>query len=133
MIYIYTQMEVIDNSQNEKENEKKSAKQSKEDSKRKAKDTVSDDGVLRPVKLSKTELYKAPTVEELNQLKEAENLFHCSILKMQVRNDLHFTGVFFVCYLNMFKRVISTLSCSLHDMPVNCGSFSNVYFELFYH
>lgn len=126
-------MEVIDNSQNEKENEKKSAKQSKEDSKRKAKGTVSDDGVLRPVKLSKTELYKAPTVEELNQLKEAENLFHCSILKMQVRNDLHFTVFFFVCYLNMFKCVISTLSCSLHDMPVNCGSFSNVYFELFYH
>ncbi len=89
-------MEVIDNSQNEKENEKKSAKQSKEDSKRKAKDTVSDDGVLRPVKLSKTELYKAPTVEELNQLKEAENLFHCSILKMQVRNYLHFTVVVFL-------------------------------------
>lgn len=113
-------MVVIDNSQNEEEYEKKSAKQSK-DPKRKAKDTVSDDRVLRPVKLSKVELYKAPTVEELNQLKEAENLFHCSILKMQVRNDLHFT-VCFVCYLNMFKRVISTLTGSLHDMPVNCVS-----------
>uniref|UniRef100_A0A8C1CTG5 Nucleolar protein 6 n=2 Tax=Cyprinus carpio TaxID=7962 RepID=A0A8C1CTG5_CYPCA len=69
------------------ENEKKSAKQS-QDSKRKAKGTVSDDGVLRPVKLSKKELYKAPTVEELNQLKEAENLFHCSILKMQMEELL---------------------------------------------
>uniref|UniRef100_A0A8C2FXR8 Nucleolar protein 6 n=1 Tax=Cyprinus carpio TaxID=7962 RepID=A0A8C2FXR8_CYPCA len=74
-------------SQNEEENEKKSAKQS-QDSKRKAKGTVSDDGVLRPVKLSKKELYKAPTVEELNQLKEAENLFHCSILKMQMEELL---------------------------------------------
>uniref|UniRef100_A0A8C2G3D6 Nucleolar protein 6 n=1 Tax=Cyprinus carpio TaxID=7962 RepID=A0A8C2G3D6_CYPCA len=72
---------------NEEENEKKSAKQS-QDSKRKAKGTVSDDGVLRPVKLSKKELYKAPTVEELNQLKEAENLFHCSILKMQMEELL---------------------------------------------
>lgn len=122
-MYIYTQMELLDISQNEEENEKKSAKQS-QDSKRKAKGTVSDDGVLRPVKLSKKELYKAPTVEELNQLKEAENLFHCSILKMQVRNDLHFT--LFICYLNMFKRVISALSCS-----VDCGSFSNVYFDVF--
>uniref|UniRef100_A0A8C2FXW8 Nucleolar protein 6 n=1 Tax=Cyprinus carpio TaxID=7962 RepID=A0A8C2FXW8_CYPCA len=59
-----------------------------QDSKRKAKGTVSDDGVLRPVKLSKKELYKAPTVEELNQLKEAENLFHCSILKMQMEELL---------------------------------------------
>ncbi|XP_016120703.1 nucleolar protein 6-like, partial [Sinocyclocheilus grahami] len=81
------QMELLDNSQNEDENEKKSAKQSK-DSKRKAKGTVSDGGVLRPVKLSKKELYKAPTVEELNQLKEAENLFHCSILKMQMEELL---------------------------------------------
>uniref|UniRef100_A0A9R1SEN8 Nucleolar protein 6 n=2 Tax=Cyprinus carpio TaxID=7962 RepID=A0A9R1SEN8_CYPCA len=81
------QMELLDISQNEEENEKKSAKQS-QDSKRKAKGTVSDDGVLRPVKLSKKELYKAPTVEELNQLKEAENLFHCSILKMQMEELL---------------------------------------------
>uniref|UniRef100_A0A8C2G045 Nucleolar protein 6 n=1 Tax=Cyprinus carpio TaxID=7962 RepID=A0A8C2G045_CYPCA len=79
--------EIKTEDQNEEENEKKSAKQS-QDSKRKAKGTVSDDGVLRPVKLSKKELYKAPTVEELNQLKEAENLFHCSILKMQMEELL---------------------------------------------
>ncbi|XP_050965256.1 nucleolar protein 6 [Labeo rohita] len=78
------QMEVSDNSKDEEE---KSEKQSK-DSKRKAKENVSDDGVLRPVKLSKKELYKAPTVEELNQLKEAETLFHCSILKMQMEELL---------------------------------------------
>ena len=47
-------------------------------------ETVSEDGVLRPLKLSKGELYKPPTVEELSQLKEAESLFHCSLLKMQV-------------------------------------------------
>ncbi|XP_073697296.1 nucleolar protein 6 [Garra rufa] len=80
------QMEVPDNSQNE-ENEEEGAQQSK-DSKRKAKDTVSDGEVLRPVKLSKKELYKAPTVEELNQLKEAESLFHCSIFKMQMEELL---------------------------------------------
>lgn len=101
-------MEEPDSIQNEEEKEKKSAKQSK-DPKRKAKDTVSDAGVLRPLKLSKKELYKAPTVEELNQLKEAENLFHCSILKMQVRNHMHV----------LLSHLVDTLSCSLHDMAVN--------------
>ena len=50
----------------------------------KPEDQGEQDAVLRPVKLSRTELYKPPTVEELNQLKEAESLFHCSLLKMQV-------------------------------------------------
>lgn len=41
--------------------------------------------VYQPVKLSRSDLYRPPTAEELNQLKEAESLFHCSLLKMQVR------------------------------------------------
>ncbi|XP_066513150.1 nucleolar protein 6 [Hoplias malabaricus] len=57
-------------------------------SKKKAGILVSEDGVLHPLKLSKGELYKAPTVEELSQLKEAENLFHCSLLKMQMEELL---------------------------------------------
>lgn len=52
--------------------------------KRQSESPVSDNGVLQPLKMSKQELYKAPTVEEFNQLKEAENLFHCNLLKMQV-------------------------------------------------
>jgi len=87
-------MEEPDNN-SEEGMENKSTKQSK-DPKRKANDTVSDGGVLRPLKLSKKELFKAPTVEELNQLKEAENLFHCSILKMQVRNYINVLLSFYV-------------------------------------
>lgn len=41
--------------------------------------------IYHPVKLSRSDLYRPPTAEELNQLKEAESLFHCSLLKMQVR------------------------------------------------
>ncbi|XP_077571803.1 nucleolar protein 6 [Stigmatopora nigra] len=37
-----------------------------------------------PVKMSKSDLYRPPTAEELNNLKEAEGLFHCSLLKMQM-------------------------------------------------
>lgn len=44
-----------------------------------------EDVVYHPVKLSRSDLYRPPTAEELNQLKEAESLFHCSLLKMQVR------------------------------------------------
>ncbi|KAL0979774.1 hypothetical protein UPYG_G00189470 [Umbra pygmaea] len=46
------------------------------------------DRILRPVKLSRDDLYKPPTVEELNQLKEAESLFHCNLLKMQMEELL---------------------------------------------
>uniref|UniRef100_A0AAQ5XVI0 Nucleolar protein 6 n=1 Tax=Amphiprion ocellaris TaxID=80972 RepID=A0AAQ5XVI0_AMPOC len=55
----------------------------------KAKRTKPDAGeeeevVYHPVKLSRNDLYRPPTAEELNQLKEAESLFHCSLLKMQM-------------------------------------------------
>lgn len=45
-----------------------------------------EEAVYHPVKLSRNDLYRPPTAEELNQLKEAESLFHCSLLKMQVRS-----------------------------------------------
>ncbi|XP_053304284.1 nucleolar protein 6 [Spea bombifrons] len=44
--------------------------------------------ILRPVKLSKAELYKPPTNEELNRLKETEHLFHSNILRMQIEELL---------------------------------------------
>lgn len=51
---------------------------------RKAEEVSGEEAVYRPVKLSRNDLYRPPTAEELNQLKEAESLFHCSLLKMQV-------------------------------------------------
>ncbi|KAM4576086.1 nucleolar protein 6 [Odontesthes bonariensis] len=44
--------------------------------------------VYHPVKLSRNDLYRPPTAEELNQLKETESLFHCSLLKMQMEELL---------------------------------------------
>lgn len=44
--------------------------------------------VYHSVKLSRSDLYRPPTAEELNQLKEAESLFHCSLLKMQMEELL---------------------------------------------
>ncbi|XP_068422667.1 nucleolar protein 6 [Clinocottus analis] len=49
---------------------------------------VGEEDVYRSVKLSRSDLYRPPTAEELNQLKEAESLFHCSLLKMQMEELL---------------------------------------------
>ncbi|XP_003800330.1 nucleolar protein 6 isoform X1 [Otolemur garnettii] len=46
------------------------------------------EGVLQPVKLSRAELYKEPTNEELNHLRETEILFHSSLLRLQVEELL---------------------------------------------
>lgn len=46
------------------------------------------DGLLQPVKLSRAELYKEPTSEELNRLRETESLFHSSLLRLQVEELL---------------------------------------------
>ncbi|XP_045145137.1 nucleolar protein 6 isoform X2 [Echinops telfairi] len=46
------------------------------------------EGLLQPVKLSRAELYKEPTSEELNRLRETENLFHSSLLRLQVEELL---------------------------------------------
>ena len=45
----------------------------------------SDEPSVKRMKLSKAELYKPPTNEELNQLKETENLFHSTLFRMQVQ------------------------------------------------
>uniref|UniRef100_A0A8C2UM31 Nucleolar protein 6 n=1 Tax=Chinchilla lanigera TaxID=34839 RepID=A0A8C2UM31_CHILA len=46
------------------------------------------EGLLQPVKLSREELYKEPTNEELNRLRETEILFHSSLLRLQVEELL---------------------------------------------
>lgn len=53
--------------------------------------------VTGTLKLSRRELYKPPTSEELNQLKETENLFHSSLLRMQVHHPWCYLLVFNVC------------------------------------
>ncbi|XP_058491620.1 nucleolar protein 6 [Solea solea] len=68
-------------SQEEESDAPVKAKRSKPDSDEK-------DVVYHAVKLSRSDLYRPPTAEELNQLKEAESLFHCSLLKMQMEELL---------------------------------------------
>ncbi|XP_027472655.1 nucleolar protein 6 isoform X2 [Zalophus californianus] len=46
------------------------------------------EGLLQPVKLSRAELYKEPTNEELTRLRETESLFHSSLLCLQVEELL---------------------------------------------
>ncbi|XP_030633851.1 nucleolar protein 6 [Chanos chanos] len=89
------EMEESGSSQDEGEEEVEKDRETEEENgkkRKRSKKTVtpvdSEDGVLRPIKLTRGELYRPPTVEELNQLKEAESLFHCSLLKMQMEELL---------------------------------------------
>ncbi|XP_041957750.1 nucleolar protein 6 [Alosa sapidissima] len=68
----------------DEDGDERPTKAPKGDSKRKA----SNPDLVRPLKVSNKDLYKAPTPEELNQLKETESLFHCSLLKMQMEELL---------------------------------------------
>ncbi|KAL3865413.1 hypothetical protein ACJMK2_042804 [Sinanodonta woodiana] len=45
---------------------------------------VSDEPPQKKIKLSKKKLYMPPTNDELNQLRETENLFHSSLFRMQI-------------------------------------------------
>uniref|UniRef100_UPI00398EAFAB nucleolar protein 6 n=1 Tax=Pristiophorus japonicus TaxID=55135 RepID=UPI00398EAFAB len=74
------------NSVDDKEEDEESKKSGKKRKVMKTKQT--DAGVIVPLKLSKRELYKPPTNEELNQLKETENLFHSTLLRMQIEELL---------------------------------------------
>lgn len=53
-------------------------------SRKRAKAEPPAEGLLQPVKLSRADLYKEPTNEELNRLRETETLFHSSLLRLQV-------------------------------------------------
>nr|XP_019589881.1 PREDICTED: nucleolar protein 6 isoform X2 [Rhinolophus sinicus] len=64
------------------------AKDGKKESKKRTVAGSSMEGLLRPVKLSRAELYKDPTSEELNHLRETESLFHSSLLRLQVEELL---------------------------------------------
>lgn len=56
----------------------------KASSRKRAKTEPPVEGLLQPVKLSREELYREPTNEELNRLRETEILFHSSLLRLQV-------------------------------------------------
>lgn len=49
-----------------------------------------DEGESLPKKKKKldNDLYKAPTAEEINQLKETENLFHSNLFRLQIEEIL---------------------------------------------
>ncbi|XP_029423844.1 nucleolar protein 6 isoform X2 [Nannospalax galili] len=60
----------------------------KTSSRKRAKAECPAERLLQPVKLSRAELYKEPTNEELNRLRETEILFHSSLLRLQVEELL---------------------------------------------
>ncbi|KAG8131313.1 hypothetical protein E2320_017935 [Naja naja] len=70
------------------EKEEKQNGTPKEEKAKGKKRAASPEGLLQPVKLGKSELYKVPTNEELSHLKETENLFHSNLLRLQIEELL---------------------------------------------
>ncbi len=58
-------------------------------------------------RLAARELYKAPTSDEINRLKETENLFHSSLFRMQVCVDVFRSSRCFVSSsMNQFRETV---------------------------
>ena len=73
----------------------------------------------KKAKLSKTGLYKPPTSDEINQLKETENLFQSSLLRMQVGGaSLYWQSHRWSHHLT---RMHSSRMCTVRSLPYRGG------------
>ncbi|XP_037758365.1 nucleolar protein 6 isoform X1 [Chelonia mydas] len=79
---------VFDNAEGDMETEEENQDLPKKGKAQGRKRASAAEGVVKQVKLSRADLYKLPTNEELNQLKETENLFHSSLLRLQIEELL---------------------------------------------
>ncbi|XP_048705773.2 nucleolar protein 6 isoform X2 [Caretta caretta] len=79
---------VFDNAEGDMETEEENQDLPKKGKAQGRKRASAPEGVVKQVKLSRADLYKLPTNEELNQLKETENLFHSSLLRLQIEELL---------------------------------------------
>ncbi|EMP32511.1 Nucleolar protein 6 [Chelonia mydas] len=80
--------QVFDNAEGDMETEEENQDLPKKGKAQGRKRASAAEGVVKQVKLSRADLYKLPTNEELNQLKETENLFHSSLLRLQIEELL---------------------------------------------
>lgn len=87
LIGLFMSSQVFDNAEGDMETEEENQDLPKKGKAQGRKRASAAEGVVKQVKLSRADLYKLPTNEELNQLKETENLFHSSLLRLQVRRS----------------------------------------------
>uniref|UniRef100_A0A8C3SQ80 Nucleolar protein 6 n=1 Tax=Chelydra serpentina TaxID=8475 RepID=A0A8C3SQ80_CHESE len=88
LIGLFISWQAFDNAEGDMEAEEENQDLPKKGKAQGRKRASAPDGVVKPVKLSRADLYKPPTNEELNQLKETENLFHSSLLRLQIEELL---------------------------------------------
>ena len=77
--------------------------------------------VSKKQKLNKSELYKPPTNEELNQLKETETLFRSSLFRMQV----------ILCTMFLYKLLLSCDQAALRTLVSVHPSVCYTFFTMF--
>lgn len=87
---------------------------------------VTDELIEAPKKKKKHEnnLYKQPTVEELSQLRETENLFHSNLFRLQIEEVLNETRlknkykVLFEIWFEKLKAAIESIE-ETEEVPVS--------------
>lgn len=72
----------------------------------------------------KNDLYKQPTVEELNQLRETENLFHSNLFRLQIEEVLNEVKLktkykaLFEIWFKKLKAAIESIE-EIEEIPVS--------------
>ncbi|XP_055607721.1 nucleolar protein 6 [Uranotaenia lowii] len=82
------------------------------------------------------QLYKPPTVEEINRLKETENFYHSNLFRLQIEELLAEVKVkakvikFVDQWLDSFRKVLRTIKDAESEQPLLETSYNSVKFPL---
>ncbi|XP_050403291.1 nucleolar protein 6 [Patella vulgata] len=79
---------------------------------------VTGEPMKKMTKKEREKLYKEPTVEELNQMKETENLFHSNLFRLQITEVLKEVSLK-EKHKRQAEKLISTLKETILDIPAS--------------
>ncbi|XP_053697010.1 nucleolar protein 6 [Sabethes cyaneus] len=108
----------------------------KSDETRKAKRKASDSEANQQKIKAMKQLYKPPTVDEINRLKETENLYHSNLFRLQVEEMINEVKVkpkvknFVESWLNDFRKVLRIVKDAVTERPLNDIHYEGVSFPL---
>ncbi|XP_062558829.1 nucleolar protein 6 [Armigeres subalbatus] len=112
-----------------------SKQESKRIGKRKSTSDSHDEEHLKKIKAMK-QLYKAPTVEEINRLKETENFYHSNLFRLQVEEILNEVKVkvkvlnYVEQWLGDFRKFLRTVKDSVSDRSLNNFDYEGISYPL---
>lgn len=92
-----------------------------------------DNTIPKKRKKLERDLYKPPTVEELNQLRETENLFHSNLFRLQIEemlNEIRIKDKYKTLFYVWFEKLEETIKSIKETEQYQVCSFSLVKCEV---